>query len=56
MHKLQYQFFRRVGKFTQLIYRSDKKYVPIIIQKYIVNWSHTYLLNSVMDFTEATIG
>ena len=38
-----------------LICKNDKIVVPKILQKYVVNWYHTYLLNPGTYITEATI-
>ena len=38
-----------------LICKNDKIVVPKILQNYVVNWYHTYLLHTGMDCTEATI-
>ena len=39
----------------QLICRSEIISVLTMIQKYVVNWYYTHLLNTRMDCTEATI-
>ena len=38
-----------------LIFKNDKIVVPTIMQKYGVNWYHTYLLHTGTEYTEATI-
>ena len=38
-----------------LIFKNDKIVVPTIIQKYVVNWYHTYLLHPGTECTEANI-
>ena len=40
---------------TNLICLGVKMVMPMIIQKYIVNWYNKYLLHPGMDHTEATI-
>ena len=34
---------------------KDKVVIPSIIQSYVLNWYHTYLLHPLMDITEAMI-
>ena len=53
-HKLTYKIFCGDVKFTQLICRNEKN-VPEILQKFIKNWYHAYLLYPVMVITEANI-
>ena len=53
--KYHTKYFCRGGKFTQLIYRSEKFVMPKVLQKYGVNWYHKNLLHPGMDCTEATI-
>ena len=43
------------GNIFMLICKSDKIVVPTILQKYIVNWYHKYLLHTVKEHTETTI-
>ena len=38
-----------------LICKNDKNFVPKILQKYVVNWYHTYLLHPGTELTEAII-
>ena len=47
--------FRGGGKVTDLICKGDKIVLPTILQKYAVNWYHTYLLHPGMERTEATL-
>ena len=42
------------GIFTQLTCRSDKNFILKILQRYIVNWYQTYLLNPGMGHTATT--
>ena len=43
------------GNIFMLIFKNDKIVVPTILQKYVVNWYHTYLLHTGTEYTEATI-
>ena len=38
-----------------IICKNDKIVVPKILQKYVVNWYHTYLWHSDKELTEAII-
>ena len=48
-------YFCGGGIVTQLICRSDRIIMTNILQKYVVNWYHIYLLHTVTECTEATI-
>ena len=37
--------FRGGGNILLIICQNDKIFMPLIIQKYVVNWYHTYLLH-----------
>ena len=39
----------------ELICKGKKTFMTEILQKYVVNWYHTYLIHPVMDCTEVTI-
>ena len=47
--------FRGGGTDIDLICRNDKIVVPKVLQKYVLNWYHTYLLHPGSDRTEATM-
>ena len=49
------KYFCGGGNIFMLICKNDKIVVPTILQKYVVNWYHTYLLHPVTERTEATI-
>ena len=44
------------GILFMLICRNDKKCVPNILRKYVVNWYHIYLLHLGTECTEVIIG
>ena len=43
------------GKERQLICKNGKIVIPAALQKYVLNWYHTYLLHPGTDRTERTI-
>ena len=49
------KYFCGGGNIFMFICKNDKIVVPKILQKYVVNWYHTYLLHTSMEHTEATI-
>ena len=49
------KYFCGDGIVTQLICRSDKKFIPQIIQNYAVKWYHTYLMHTGRDCADSTI-
>ena len=50
------KYFRGGRIVTQLICKDNKNFIPPVLQKYAVNWYHTYLLYPVMDCSKASIG
>ena len=49
------KYFSGGGNTSMLICKNNKIFVPKILQKYVVNWYHTYLLHPGMYCIEATI-
>ena len=47
--------FRRINIYLKFITCEDNIIIPIILQKYVLYWCHTYIFRLVMDRTEAII-
>ena len=45
------KYLRGGGNIFMLICKSDKIFVPTILQKYVVNWYHKYLLHTDTEHT-----
>ena len=53
--KIQKGYFRVGRNYIYLVTHQDKIVIPQKLQKYIINWYHTYLLHPRLDRTEAMI-
>ena len=51
----KYSFRGEININLNLVLCEDKIVIPSIIQSCVLHWYHTYLINTVMDRTEAMI-